>query len=238
LWGFIQSAIVGLGLLLSPDVAVLDDIPIPRVEVIYAQKEEVKEKSVVQTYKELSEPYSAIVRELGLYIIETESEWNPKAQNPDSTAKGLFQFLDQTWNENCFGDPFNPEHNIECGLELLSKNQYWRWQSSQNEWIDNVSTSTRNHVLQNCQCVTFLRSKGVKLPQAPVNAEDLEPNSRPFVGAVALFYYPQGGGHAGLITDIGWLGFWVSESNFNKCKRTERFISWNDKFLKGFYWRG
>ena len=30
-------------------------------------------------------------------IIECESGWNPKAQNPVSTAGGLAQFIDGTW---------------------------------------------------------------------------------------------------------------------------------------------
>ncbi|WP_348240207.1 transglycosylase SLT domain-containing protein, partial [Salmonella enterica] len=31
------------------------------------------------------------------WLIGKESSWNPKAQNPKSTAYGLFQFLDSTW---------------------------------------------------------------------------------------------------------------------------------------------
>ncbi|MBB3040152.1 transglycosylase SLT domain-containing protein [Hoyosella altamirensis] len=31
------------------------------------------------------------------YIVTRESGWNPNAQNPSSSAYGLFQFLDQTW---------------------------------------------------------------------------------------------------------------------------------------------
>jgi SLT domain-containing protein len=31
------------------------------------------------------------------WIIQKESSWNPSAQNPRSTASGLFQFIDSTW---------------------------------------------------------------------------------------------------------------------------------------------
>ena len=32
-------------------------------------------------------------------LVQRESSWNPNAQNPTSTAFGLFQFLDKTWGK-------------------------------------------------------------------------------------------------------------------------------------------
>jgi len=47
-------------------------------------------------------------------IMMCESGGNPLAQNPNSTAKGLFQFLDSTWANNCEGDVFNANDNTVC----------------------------------------------------------------------------------------------------------------------------
>ena len=50
------------------------------------------------------------------WIIQKESSWNPNAQNPKSTAYGLFQFLDMTRkNYNC---PKTADVDVQtrCGM--------------------------------------------------------------------------------------------------------------------------
>lgn len=55
-----------------------------------------------------------------LEVARCESELNPKAKNKHSTAKGLFQILDGTWQHfKCEGDPLNAEDNIACGKKVL-----------------------------------------------------------------------------------------------------------------------
>ena len=61
-------------------------------------------------------------------LAEFESRgFDHKAANPISTAKGVFQFIDDTWKRNCRGEVFDPEANIECGMRLLSEKQVGHW---------------------------------------------------------------------------------------------------------------
>lgn len=45
---------------------------------------------------------------------------DPKAKNPNSTAKGIFQILDGTWKlYECTGDVFNIEDNTRCANKIM-----------------------------------------------------------------------------------------------------------------------
>ena len=52
-------------------------------------------------------------------LVSQESGWNPQADNPTSTAYGLFQFLDST-REN-YGLPLNanPRRQVRAGLDYI-----------------------------------------------------------------------------------------------------------------------
>ena len=56
-----------------------------------------------------------------------ESELKPEAQNEITTAGGLFQFLDGTWNGNCEGDKANAFDNTACAVRLLSAGKKSHW---------------------------------------------------------------------------------------------------------------
>lgn len=43
-------------------------------------------------------------------------------------GKGIYQFVQSTWNENCDGDIWNVEDNIRCGTKLIAAGELWRWQ--------------------------------------------------------------------------------------------------------------
>lgn len=59
---------------------------------------------------------------LALDLATFESNLNPKARNPRSTAKGVYQFLDSTWNSLCTGNVLDPDDNIGCAMRLLGEN--------------------------------------------------------------------------------------------------------------------
>ncbi|WJN63384.1 hypothetical protein [Streptomyces phage phiScoe55] len=48
-----------------------------------------------------------------------ESDWNPDAQNPTSTAYGIAQFLDSTWAGYGIKKTSDPERQIEAGLRYI-----------------------------------------------------------------------------------------------------------------------
>lgn len=59
-----------------------------------------------------------------LYLLGMrESGWRSTAQNPYSTAYGLFQFLDSTWAGTGYTKSADPRIQIEAGLAYV-KNRY------------------------------------------------------------------------------------------------------------------
>jgi hypothetical protein len=52
---------------------------------------------------------------------EEESGWSPTAQNPDSTAYGIAQFLDQTWTLMGVAKTADPYEQIDSGLAYIAK---------------------------------------------------------------------------------------------------------------------
>ena len=64
-----------------------------------------------------------------LNIAWLESRFDPTARNGESTAKGIYQFLDGTWKNYCKGDVLNYKDNIDCFMQLYPKHPDW--------WITN-----------------------------------------------------------------------------------------------------
>lgn len=74
------------------------------------------------------------------WLISHESGWRPTAQNPTSTAYGLFQFLNSTWGTVGGAKTSNPAQQAEYGLRYI-KQRYGSplgaqafWQ--RNHWYD------------------------------------------------------------------------------------------------------
>ena len=55
------------------------------------------------------------------WIVEHESSWNSNAQNPSSTAYGLFQFLDSTWSTVGASKTSDPAAQIQAGLAYIAQ---------------------------------------------------------------------------------------------------------------------
>lgn len=62
-----------------------------------------------------------IVTDLALDLAEIESQLNPTAKNPNSTAKGIYQWLDGSWESFCDGNVLNYRDNIDCTMKVLGK---------------------------------------------------------------------------------------------------------------------
>jgi hypothetical protein len=52
---------------------------------------------------------------------QKESGWNPKAQNPSSTAYGIPQFLNSTWASTGIAKTSDPYRQIDAGLVYIQK---------------------------------------------------------------------------------------------------------------------
>lgn len=63
-----------------------------------------------------------------LRIAECESQYGKYKINwQGSSAKGIYQFTDKTWNNYCEGDVMNDQDNIMCFIKLYKKHPSW-WQ--------------------------------------------------------------------------------------------------------------
>lgn len=65
--------------------------------------------------------------DLALFLAKVESNFNPNAKNPNSSATGLFQFIDGTWKGNCEGNRLDPKDNARCAMELLGSGGLHHW---------------------------------------------------------------------------------------------------------------
>ena len=63
--------------------------------------------------------------DVAIMVAECESTVNPLAVNPNSSAKGLYQFIDKTWENYCEGDVFNAKDNATCFMQLYPKHPSW-----------------------------------------------------------------------------------------------------------------
>jgi len=68
-------------------------------------------------------------------IARCESKFKADAKNPNSTAKGIYQFLNGTWKANCpNSDVLNFIDNIDCAWKVYQKQGDTPWHSSQACW--------------------------------------------------------------------------------------------------------
>lgn len=92
----------------------------------------VEERLDTETIKGLAGWYARqyeVDEELVKSIIQCESSWNPEARNPNSSAKGLMQIIDGTWEHfDCSGDVLNAYDNLACGMKILSTSGKHHWE--------------------------------------------------------------------------------------------------------------
>lgn len=70
-------------------------------------------------------------------LINNESGWNPNAQNPGSSAYGLGQFLDSTWQGVGMQKTSDPNAQVDATLKYI-KNRYGDPTNALNFW-ENVA---------------------------------------------------------------------------------------------------
>ena len=92
--------------------------------------EEPKPLSVVELIEKYSEEYQVPYR-LAYELAKFESNLSPTAKNPNSSARGVYQFLTGTWKGFCEGDVLNAEDNISCAMRLISEGGLSHWTSDQ-----------------------------------------------------------------------------------------------------------
>ncbi len=64
--------------------------------------------------------------------------------------------------------------------------------------------------------------------------DDLSPNTYPVVGAAVLLNYGHTP-HIAIVTGFTEDGVKIAETNYRRCKKTERTLRFTDAALRGFY---
>ncbi len=76
----------------------------------------------------------ALSETLLLAIAKAESGLNPWAKNKNSSASGIFQWINSSWRDICrplgFSDVHNPKENVECAAITIKKGGLFHWSAS------------------------------------------------------------------------------------------------------------
>jgi len=63
--------------------------------------------------------------QVALAIAFCESGLDPLIDNKYSSASGLFQFIDGTWENYCEGDVYDEDDNIACFMKWYPTKPHW-----------------------------------------------------------------------------------------------------------------
>lgn len=92
-----------------------------QVQLMPAEPLSVQEKIVAYA------AHYGVDRELALDLARFESNFNPNAKNPTSSAKGVYQWIHGSWKAFCTGEVFNPDDNIRCAMRVISEGGLSHW---------------------------------------------------------------------------------------------------------------
>lgn len=62
---------------------------------------------------------------VALRIANCESGYDRLVKNQNSTATGIYQFLDSTWEHNCTGNRLDPYANVDCFMDNYIRHKDW-----------------------------------------------------------------------------------------------------------------
>jgi hypothetical protein len=129
---YYKLALLSILLILPPVVFLFDTQPNSQIEqenVTTSQIEPpaliVEQESVRDMIVRLSLD-GKVPTDTALRIADCESKMGTQMENPNSSAKGVYQFIKQTWLYACGGgDVMNNELNVKCFLKLYPEHPEW-----------------------------------------------------------------------------------------------------------------
>lgn len=113
--------------------------------VVEENREIFTEEEIINYIEKYSDKYG-VDSDLAMSIAWAESEYYYKAKNSESSAEGVFQMLDGTWEYTMrkMGLPISTSKtqipvSIEAGIFLLSKEGTRHWEASRIRWIGKLA---------------------------------------------------------------------------------------------------
>lgn len=106
------------------------------------------------------------------------------------------------------------------------------------EGADSLLTAPSKHEVL-CSCVKGVRHFVPNMPYGDAN--NVFANTKPYVGAVAIFWYPpserypQGTKHVAYVSEIDGERFYIKQTNKTTCQYSEEWVSFSAPELLGFY---
>lgn len=67
-----------------------------------------------------------------LYLARWESDFNPLAKNPKSSARGVYQWLIGSWETMCEGERTEARDNTRCAMKTISEGGVGHWCADSN----------------------------------------------------------------------------------------------------------
>jgi hypothetical protein len=120
---------------------------------------------------------------VALAVAQHESQFIPTAQNPSSSAAGVFQLMSTTQSSLGVTNPYDPTQNVDAGVGLLAQyyNQYGNWPQALQAFSDGPGTvqqglapsSQTNNLLGYVQTQTGLNLSGSDSSSSPVDLSSL-----------------------------------------------------------------
>lgn len=138
---FSFTLLVGIGSVASAQIQPYS-VPTEEVDKYYLQHWSVPTQIVQDLYVSIS-PKIASGYEILEKVAYCESHNNPLAKNPNSSAKGRFQFIDSSWKhygKMLWGDKWKEknvldyEDNTELAMYVYSINKLKDWEESKPCW--------------------------------------------------------------------------------------------------------
>lgn len=208
---------------------------IPNSSIIQDDIDIIEDITVQEKISYYSEQYD-ISNEIPLMIARIESNFINECKNNDcSTGIGIYQISQSVFDEyKCKGSVFNVDDNIKCGIYLIKNNEYQIWEDEYDEWFILLSEKNKKDISEKCSCVTGARSFGGNIPIG-TNANELIPNSKPYVGGIVIFKYDNNLYHVAVIEKMNDKYMTVHETNFVRCHETIRNVYYDDPNIFGFY---
>lgn len=147
-------------------------------------------------------------------IVFSESRWDPKAVGDHGHAHGLAQINDLYHPDITLEEAESPEFALRFIAQIVKDHEEWKYFTS-------------------CSCVACARVMGANVKG---NAIDLVPDSLPVQGGVIIFKYGEKPEdyHVAYIAQLFTNGMNIRECNKEKCRYTERFVSFYDPFILGY----